>query len=152
MFFCFFCQNRFLGYFSFFTGKHLPWSFLFINWKTNFTNDDFETVNTMIGRVVLCRILWKMDKTEHMPFRKRKPTAPNKKNIKKFESSSKKNCYFWHKESWFNQDVFWDDIYLHNIHLQKQLKWQFNSVFVYRIVVLIGLFLECLPSVNYHTR
>ena len=49
-----------------------------------------------------------MDKKEQNPFRKRKITAPNKKNVKHLNQVGKKLAVS-DKGPWFNQDDFWDE-------------------------------------------
>ena len=50
-----------------------------------------------------------MVKKEQTPYRKRKGTAPSKKNVKNLDQDGKKLATLG-KRSWFNQNVFWDEI------------------------------------------
>ena len=59
----------------------------------------------------------KKKKKNYIPKKKR--NAPNKKNVNNLRKGGKKLAVL-DKESWLNQDVFWDKIYERNTKRKKK--------------------------------
>ena len=63
-----------------------------------------DVIKTDIERLVL---LWL--KKGYIRYRKRKRTASSQKDVENLDQGGKKLAVL-DKRSWFNQDVFWDEI------------------------------------------
>ena len=60
-----------------------------------------------------------MNKKRKNYISKKKRNAPNKKNVNNLRKGGKKLAVL-DKESWLNQDVFWDKIYERNTKKKKK--------------------------------